>query len=115
MISNIFPSSSNNDNFISIGIFTSIFILKSSIVLFIFFELNIFIFSLHFGHINPSILDTRPIILIFVLFKNDRDFLTLNNDTSCGIVTTIAPFISLIVCIILSTSSPVPGGKSMIK
>jgi len=67
------------------------------------------------GHLKPLIFSIIPITGIFIFFTKLIDFLTLTSATSCGVVTTTAPSLSGINCAILNGSSPVPGGKSIIK
>ena len=80
-------------------------------ILFFFFN---FVFS---NFILPDIFSTIPIIGIFNFLQKLISFLTSFNETSCGVVTIIAPSGSFLFNISVSVicSSLVPGGVSINK
>jgi hypothetical protein len=95
-------------SFVSSGILNSSHIFEAPPV----FGLNISVSHLQCGQVNPDMFSTTPIIGISVLMQKLISFLTSNSDISCGVVTTIAPFIFVFFryCIIDRCSSDVPGG-----
>lgn len=74
---------------------------------------NMSVTSPQWGHTNPLMFSTIPMIGIPVSAAKTRDFLLSSNATSCGVVTMTIPSALGISCTMDNASSPVPGGMSM--
>lgn len=67
------------------------------------------------GQVNPLMFSMIPSMGRFIFLTKFIDFRTLTRAISCGVVTMIAPVVLGMSCEMLSGSSPVPGGRSMMR
>ena len=64
---------------------------------------------------RPLMFSTTPKTGTFIIFAKLMDFLVSRSETSCGVVTMTKPSMGLMSWATLRASSPVPGGRSIMR